>query len=811
MSGTTGTVKSDADLLAQFRDGQVAGSITPQFIRDIIVSETANVAAAMAKPNQAGLSSMYVDSVNGDDSGTGASASPFQTLARASASLQVGSVVNLVVNSVFNETITINQPNVTLQPTGSGAAPRVSGGIVAQPATSSWTQETITPTFVDQETFESGTMSGFWTTQAGAIDTTRAKNGTKSWRYAGSAANSTAAISGNYAEFTGWIYIDSASTAASGNMTRVMGFEGSAFNGVNGCFIWASYNGSTYQLGVGRGGSISSSSSVSTNTWTQFRVAISTNSGNSTDFFALYLSGASTPTVQLTAQTFAATSGMSAEWGVFGYQASVFTVNFDDFTYWNTASVASTTNNWYTTGVSTPPMVVTVGGATLGQRRFAKSALKIAGDYWWDSHTGRLYIYNSANPYTAYNKIEYSQRNWPIQIQASGASISAGITISHHNLDDGTIGVQTNGYAVTNNASGSWNGKDVVNYVSRPGRDDSLWNRRLTGSETYTAAPSGFNSLSTGLSGWAAPHSSSIAVFYAQNADPVVNVLFYNPASTISGNLYSATWMSSGNNTTIETAILAGISDPIVPLTPFGSRSRYYYSTTSRSGTGWNLLPYPNMNPTKDPGTAVLRAIHCPAGAVPSLDNDAHFAVYQPNGLVVETYATIRLSDGRIVMGNWNITDPSGPLDGTCGGMTASLNPNFAGVIRDAEVTAGVIPHAISALVPASYWAQSYVAPAKAFDRSTIYSGTLPYGSRFAIPPSVNLAAHSFGSTIGAMIALAAQNFGVIGMDAGGAGFTWRTEGAVGGANAVLNTYDGPTNTDLTWIVSQLQVVTGIS
>lgn len=44
----SGTVKTDAALLAEFADGQPDGSITAGDVRDIIVSETAHIAAAVA-------------------------------------------------------------------------------------------------------------------------------------------------------------------------------------------------------------------------------------------------------------------------------------------------------------------------------------------------------------------------------------------------------------------------------------------------------------------------------------------------------------------------------------------------------------------------------------------------------------------------------------------------------------------------------------------------------------------------------------------------------------------------------------------
>lgn len=43
MSGTSGTVRPDADLLNEFRDQQAPGSITPADMRDLVVSLTEHI------------------------------------------------------------------------------------------------------------------------------------------------------------------------------------------------------------------------------------------------------------------------------------------------------------------------------------------------------------------------------------------------------------------------------------------------------------------------------------------------------------------------------------------------------------------------------------------------------------------------------------------------------------------------------------------------------------------------------------------------------------------------------------------------
>ena len=68
MSDTTGTVRTDSDLLNEFRDGQPAGSITPQDVRDIIASMSARLSAVQTKARNAITSGPYT--LSNTDNGT---------------------------------------------------------------------------------------------------------------------------------------------------------------------------------------------------------------------------------------------------------------------------------------------------------------------------------------------------------------------------------------------------------------------------------------------------------------------------------------------------------------------------------------------------------------------------------------------------------------------------------------------------------------------------------------------------------------------------------------------------------------------
>ena len=144
-------------------------------------------------------------------------------------------------------------------------------------------------------------------------------------------------------------------------------------------------------------------------------------------------------------------------------------------------------------------------------------------------------------------------------------------------------------------------------------------------------------------------------------------------------------------------------------------------------------------------------------------------AVTQPNGSVVETYATIVLSSGQVVALSYAITSPTGLGDGWQNGQTASMLPNYAGLINDDEITAG-IKHAMAITVPAQSLAARIAYPAYAFDRDAMtaippYGGAIPMGSRLALPPSVPVSSLGLYTAEGIAIATAAKTYGFIVVD----------------------------------------------
>jgi len=190
-----------------------------------------------------------------------------------------------------------------------------------------------------------------------------------------------------------------------------------------------------------------------------------------------------------------------------------------------------------------------------------------------------------------------------------------------------------------------------------------------------------------------------------------------------------------------------------------------FYSTIVRSPPGPRTFPKGLRNIK----AVWTNTIYMPLDARPSPDSDAHLAVMQPNGLVLECYDAVVCANGDVVCTMASFSDPSGEGTGDNNGRCASLLDNYAGLIRKGEVAGGKIPHALSCLMSRLVLAPHVVWPAYAFDMNDRYEGTLPMGALLAIPADVNLDTLGL-SAKGKIIARAAQKYGVYVVDRGGDG-----------------------------------------
>lgn len=294
-----------------------------------------------------------------------------------------------------------------------------------------------------------------------------------------------------------------------------------------------------------------------------------------------------------------------------------------------------------------------------------------------------------------------------------------------------------------------------------PFSQSSPWNQPIGDNALYTIVP-GLSALSAGLNyndAW----TSSIVI--ASAADPSAQIVF-NPAT---GPASNRTFLSSGgkpckNTPSQDSQLMATASSPL----PFAAN---YYSTLSTPDTNLWVLPTTYLPASLNYESSA----RLPAGACPSPDNDAGMAVFQPDGLVLDTYNTIVTGSGAIVTSMASFVDGKGDGTGAANGRRASMVPSFAGLIRDGEISGGHIPHALAAIAPQSILQTSAVWPAAAFDRSSNYAGTLPMGSLLAIPASVDVTTLGL-SPQGLVIAHAAQDYGVYVVDSGGGGFTFLAE-----------------------------------
>jgi hypothetical protein len=319
------------------------------------------------------------------------------------------------------------------------------------------------------------------------------------------------------------------------------------------------------------------------------------------------------------------------------------------------------------------------------------------------------------------------------------------------------------------------------------------WRAGISANAVFSEVQS-LSAYPVGFSSWLVPDGVSVPLYWAVLADRSVRVLYHADAWSM---LASGTVHAAGNPPDVELHIRAGAS----AVFPFS-----YHPYVSQSGREFRLpRQYAPIRRNAD-GTAP--AVRTPAGLRSSGNADGHMVIFQPDGSAFEAFAAITLSEGTVVCASYQVTDSAGPGDGRQNGVTASMIPVYAGLVRKVELDAGLIDHAIKIVAPASLLAPEFVYPALAFDRAALtedppYSGTLPMGARLAIPKDVDLAGLKLRSQVGKVVAEAAQRHGFIITDRGGRGITLITEAGVGGSYP----FDHGVEIDLRRIFSVVQRV----
>lgn len=152
-------------------------------------------------------------------------------------------------------------------------------------------------------------------------------------------------------------------------------------------------------------------------------------------------------------------------------------------------------------------------------------------------------------------------------------------------------------------------------------------------------------------------------------------------------------------------------------------------------------------------------SIRVPSGAHAMTGSDGNLVVIDPTGTYCDDFW---IWDGASTARRWERSR----LDGNgAPGIRAAGWSCLGGLIRDWEVRAGKIDHALTLLIPWNDAKRGYVAPATGEDSySSQYAGTIPLGTWFALPPSVDIHAQGW-SPGGVMLADAMQRRGCFASD----------------------------------------------
>jgi len=152
-------------------------------------------------------------------------------------------------------------------------------------------------------------------------------------------------------------------------------------------------------------------------------------------------------------------------------------------------------------------------------------------------------------------------------------------------------------------------------------------------------------------------------------------------------------------------------------------------------------------------------SIRIPRDARPTEGTDRHLSVIQPDGRTAyELYKAEKVSDTAWTSTRVVVTDLLS--DGLKDGARASSISHLIGLIRAHEVAQGKIPHVLALGLPDEALKKGWVWPARSEDTSNNqYSGNVPMGTLFAIPPDVDVTKLGL-SAEGTALARALQDYG---------------------------------------------------
>jgi hypothetical protein len=215
---------------------------------------------------------------------------------------------------------------------------------------------------------------------------------------------------------------------------------------------------------------------------------------------------------------------------------------------------------------------------------------------------------------------------------------------------------------------------------------------------------------------------------------------------------------------------------------------------TSSASTPLYVVPanQPTVRVTLDAGAwatslqTAFESVPIPSTAEPARGPDGHMTIWQPStNRLWEFWLARKRDDGwhadfggamnsvSTSAGYYSIESWPG-LSTRLWGATATSLPVIAGTMRIDELRSGVIPHALALNVPTAR-ADVFAWPAQRTDGTSLDPLAIPEGARFRIDPSVDLSSIPM-PPMTRMMAVAAQNYGMIVRDKTGQGLAFFAE-----------------------------------
>lgn len=159
--------------------------------------------------------------------------------------------------------------------------------------------------------------------------------------------------------------------------------------------------------------------------------------------------------------------------------------------------------------------------------------------------------------------------------------------------------------------------------------------------------------------------------------------------------------------------------------------------------------------------------VQVPANTQATAGSDRHVSIVSPDRTTVyDMYKMVKVSDTQWTAQVGYVTSLDGSATGA--GTRAAAVPAMAGLIRTQELASSSINHAVALALKNTQLKSGYVWPAASQDSySADYSGQIPMGTLFAIPPTVDVSTLGL-STEGLALARALQGYGAYVVDQAG-------------------------------------------